>query len=296
LVEVVTSIAIVGLLLALVVPALQAVRATSVKSICANNLHQIGLAIEQHVVRERFYPDGGTFIHDLLPGLEQTAVSDRIRQGSSTAAMWPNTIPRPRVDVLVCPSDNLGEVIPDSTSYGANMGSGPQVAGMNGFFATIDPTPGALATPGRLTRPADIVDGLSNTAAVGELLIVDPTLPSVDPRRVIWNVFPSLHAPSEFDQFRQSCLTPTSSGLAATGNFRGALWANSGMNYLVATYHHVLPPNSPSCLNSGISFGAFAAGSQHDGGAFTLYGDGRAAFTSNAIDLRVWSDLGSRQP
>ena len=92
LVELLVVIAIIGILVALLLPAIQAAREAARRSQCMNNMRQIGIALHNHVTAKRKLPSGGegtnwqTFgtgfdlnstFTQLLPYMEETAIADR---------------------------------------------------------------------------------------------------------------------------------------------------------------------------------------------------------------------------
>lgn len=142
LVELLVVIAIIGVLVALLLPAIQAAREAARRSSCANNLKNIALAVlNHHDVKGHFPVSHGAFslieapvpqsgvgwVVETLPQLEQGALYDRFKQGGAYEGQFsPNTGHRPRpnlglaslkngisvpelmtteIDVLKCPSD-----------------------------------------------------------------------------------------------------------------------------------------------------------------------------------------------
>ena len=123
LVELLVVIAIIGILVGLLLPAVQAARESGRRSVCQNNIRQIGLALANYESANRamppgcdFYTNGGTtpnissFVR-LLPYLEQQALYSLAVAGNGTAFM-PNTVGnnastywRTWVSGFVCPSD-----------------------------------------------------------------------------------------------------------------------------------------------------------------------------------------------
>ncbi|EAQ79018.1 DUF1559 domain-containing protein [Blastopirellula marina] len=202
LVELLVVIAIIGVLIALLLPAVQQAREAARRMSCSNNLKQIGLAIHNyhdvhralppgHVVQEND-PDWGGATSDsnvecwgwgafLLPFIEQSALYDQsgIGQGQlledviSPVAMTP-------LDAYRCPSDT-GPTIGDGRKYsewalsnykasyghcaGALSISAANPDKQTGVFQPLGgPASGSVGS----IRMRDVTDGTSNTIAVGE--------------------------------------------------------------------------------------------------------------------------------
>src|SRR5262245_11107518 len=95
LIELLVVIAIIGLLVALLLPAIQAARESARRNQCQNNLKQLGLALNNYAEMKKKYPNGvadGTvgFVDDgfgwavwLLPQLEEQPLYDRIKPKES---------------------------------------------------------------------------------------------------------------------------------------------------------------------------------------------------------------------
>jgi len=100
LVELLVVITIIGILIALLLPAVQGARDSARRTTCKNNLYQMGRASLQHVEKHGFYPTGGWgwswigdadrgfdkrqtggWIYNILPFIEQTALHDLPRDG-----------------------------------------------------------------------------------------------------------------------------------------------------------------------------------------------------------------------
>ncbi|MHB8973106.1 MAG: DUF1559 family PulG-like putative transporter [Pirellulaceae bacterium] len=137
LVELLVVIAIIGVLVALLLPAVQAAREAARRMQCSNNLKQQGLAFHNHHDARNAFPCGGagtswwaapysaeTWGHSqwvmLLPYMEQSSIYEKIRWGTkpnppvgqpissgwdSNAAVWTNV----RLKMLLCPSSPLTE-------------------------------------------------------------------------------------------------------------------------------------------------------------------------------------------
>lgn len=134
LVEMMVSLAIIAILLALLLPALGAAREASRKSACQNNLRQLGVAFQNHLQTEPLIPV--MWSYEYLPHLE---LENLARESEDVLATK-----KPRI--FRCPSDRHADLFDKrmASSYGLN------------FYIAGEP----------LNR---IIDGLANTVAFGEL-------------------------------------------------------------------------------------------------------------------------------
>jgi len=186
LVELLVVIAIIGILIALLLPAVQAAREAARRLQCANNLKQIGLAMHNyHTALGRLPPGAywGSESQDhregwhvaLLPYLEQGNLSDRYDNTKPTTVSPNVEIGQTHVPVYTCPSyagDVLDEVNPDAQWINANY-VGVTGSGLKSKVSLEQSHCGDYATDGPLfpfstTRIEDIRDGTSNTLLVGE--------------------------------------------------------------------------------------------------------------------------------
>ncbi len=177
LVELLVVITIIGILMALLLPAVQAAREAARRTACANNLHQIGLALEHYHSQYICYPTGGleyralptatqrknyAWSAFLLPFLEQEALYNSIDfnkpfdhpDNAQAAAMI--------LPVYLCPSMGRSSLVREArgaTDFG----------GINGtrMVANNNPPNGVMLYD-RYLQAAHIRDGLSNTLAVAE--------------------------------------------------------------------------------------------------------------------------------
>ena len=113
LVELLVVIAIIGILIALLLPAVQAAREAARRMTCSNHLKQIGVALHSYHSSHGVLPFAsgytitiaGTWVSFILPQLEQQAVYDQInfsKRLSDTANYQAVTTP---IDAFICPSD-----------------------------------------------------------------------------------------------------------------------------------------------------------------------------------------------
>jgi prepilin-type N-terminal cleavage/methylation domain-containing protein len=175
LVELLVVIAIIGILIALLLPAVQAARESARRMQCQTNLKQIGLAVhnynETHDVLPLSYgigPGGNEWggLTYILPFLEEKSRYDRLApdgRGRPTIAAQP-LLSQP-IPAYLCPSDNGLTTNPNQ----GNLGKSDYVMSEAVFPHPHDQVAGLPFHPfGTPIKMAQITDGLSNTIAVGE--------------------------------------------------------------------------------------------------------------------------------
>ncbi len=179
LVELLVVIAIIGILIALLLPAVQSAREAARRMQCSNNLKQLGLALHQYHTALKVFPglvvptgvacNRSTFHVTLLPYLEQQSLYEGLQEpsGANLARSIPN--------VYTCPSDGRQpEDVTSPTDHKTSNYWGVMGAGRNGNVVDLaDSTCGGYYTdglfpPGFARRMRDVKDGTSNTLAFGE--------------------------------------------------------------------------------------------------------------------------------
>ena len=309
-IDVILTLAIMGLLLSLFLPAILNAQRTARSIACQNQLRQwaVGL-VAYEGVHKQFGgggrgPTAGPFV-GLLPFVDQRPLFDSIDES------WERTSPafhefcNQPFPLVYCPAETEPQVRKiggTKSSYCANSGSGPQTYGFNGLFRFGGTrTTDMLNARSGPVQVADVSDGLSNTAAFSEWrfsVLNDTEKPKR--LRAVWESPLNLSAPDQLEQFADLCRSvppnPTEYGWRVVGEL-GGTWNQGGPTGV--WYNHVLTPNRPSCgvpFGIGLSFAIKTAGSLHQNGCYVAFADGHVDFFSNDVAAEVWSELGSRKP
>jgi prepilin-type N-terminal cleavage/methylation domain-containing protein/prepilin-type processing-associated H-X9-DG protein len=287
LIEVLVVIAIIAILIALLLPAVQKVRESASRTQCASNLHQLGIALHNHhITKKQFPPARQAFplVHSpqahLLPFVEQENLQRLVDFTQSPLGSANATASQTLVKLFICPSDSSTGRVPGSAdagiNYPTNVGSG---AASFGLIAAGD----GVFTETPLSM-AHIVDGTSNTVAFGESLLGAGLAPT-EPRRDVYEMAGGA------DPAPASCAA--ASGGAWSGK-RGARWING--HYGDALYNHYFTPNATTwdCGNGFHNKALSSARSMHAGGANILFCDGSVRFAHDSVALAVWRAIATR--
>lgn len=305
LVEVV--IAIIGTLVALLLPAVQRARESSRRSSCLNNVKQLALATLEYENRFRRLPglfdempiqhrvsNSGerftTWAVLLLPDMERQAIFDEYAKGES--------LPKFYVESYLCPSDSGKSRSGDSCSYVANAGWGVSAKYQkpsNGPFLNRIYDPKAFVTEGQwkdgrehtlafsenaYAAGYDIMgwDGLTSSPNDTSKDPIDRDIVDKDARDRAWSpVFVWHSVPSKLDYINSEfakCSAPDYPPCVTvneTGRFVGSNCTNKCD----------LEERSPNAKPS----------SEHGGGVNTAFGSGRAVFLRDTIDYDVFRAL-----
>lgn len=295
LIELLVVLAIIATLMALLLPAVQKVRAAADRMRCGNNLRQIGIGLHNYHNDYRRLPPGDALPHrasvlaHILPYLELDNTAKMIDWNFNLNTHPNNAAARAqRIRLFLCPADS---------SQGVVVGAGP-----SNYLANLGPSGWFRNTEGPFfynstVAITHILDGSSNTALFSE--VKRGPRPDFDDALVSTRVPPYGNTndpnygshPYHYDP-PPECENRLLPYLDYTGlqYYRGFL--STGF------YTHTVPPNyrGRDCIrNVGFDSGHYAARSYHPSGVNVLFGDGSLRFVTNSIDMQTWRAIGSRR-
>jgi len=290
LIEILTVLAIISILIAVLAPAVQMARESARRASCQNALRQMGIAFHSYESSHGRMP----FQHShsplvpILPYCEQNEIYERLIP--FRAPDVPPEIYQIVPKLYRCPSHPIDFEMQDLgvACYAANIGSGnltmddAQAHVPDGTFELLSSTS---------LRFTDVTDGLSNTSAYSEIRF----LPGDAVKRQPQFAFRRFDSPSGSPRKR----LPLVRQICINGPFYASLPTRHGAWILRAPnggyYNHLLPPNSPNCMSiSEVWIGSSATSSFHFGGAHSMFCDSSVRFIPDMIDEDVWYALGSR--
>jgi prepilin-type N-terminal cleavage/methylation domain-containing protein len=290
LVELLVVIAIIGILIALLLPAIQAAREAGRRSVCLNNIRQCGLAVHSYNDAQKILPAGayfnqgrGSIMIRLLPFIEEgtlfkqfnlgkdgvtlaTPTENQVQSGTSTY-LGSQIIP-----AYLCPSDTHERINTAGRAlhnYAASKGPTQDITSStcsctpdyNSFAAaTYDLANKAAGVFQRLADPIKlrkITDGLSKTIFLGEV--------------------------------RPDCSNHHTQGWAATNNGQGLTSTIIPINFDSCQASATDGCNRPCNWRTELGFR-----SAHTGGAFFVFGDSSVHFLDETIDHRTYQYYGNK--
>lgn len=311
LVELLVVIAIIGVLVALLLPAVQSAREAARRTSCQNNLRQLGVALHNYESTNKRLPAGqvGTFdvnspylnhLVQMLPFVEGGNLASQMDMTKDP--FHPNNvaITESYPSIVVCPSERrAGMLAMGWTNYLANAGSWVRIGGWDGVFGPARDEVQKKLPPITLAR---IIDGTSNTVAIAE--VVNGRASELegssekDPQSDCFE-FPGAPSGNSLDAIRNSILSRDWQSANLPGldgeywRFRGYPWTEGTM--WRGWYNHVLPPGS-TCWKVGDNWWELVgpASSYHPGTINAVMCDGSVQSITEDIDPNVWTEMGTR--
>lgn len=296
LIELLVVIAIIGVLVGLLLPAVQAAREAVRRSACSNKIRQIALGMHQHHDAMRAFPFGqvvplyrqaaldGTYttsysniktdrrcwMHMICPYLEMTDLYDEIMTSVTLNNAWPFQLTSANAQhpLFMCPTDaNAGKIsmwrVTSSRGFCGNYlaAAASRSFGGNGAGTDLDGIFYALSK----TKTSDVTDGLSKTSMLAENVVVPDPPTGIDSRGAYFNayagetLFSTLRLPN----------TSVADGLSFVTNW---------------------PPKAPTGSTRYVQYSR----SWHSGGVNVAMADGSTRFVIDTVDAAVWTAAGSR--
>ncbi len=323
LVELLVVIAIIGVLVALLLPAVQAARESARRTSCVNNLKQIALGVHNYQTTIKSYPPSYCFNGDItnsggnwsvfahiLPYMEELGLYARVNFNVGYGSVLLSNgqkLGTTRIAPYLCPSEvndtmKLKLGVPENYpgNYAVNMGPWK-------IFNPADNTPGqGTFHPNSHFKPSNIADGLSHTlmvaevktftasfkaSAAGSALTVPPAdvvtlcgLPDAGSAAVGPNVQDnSVHSEWVDGKCAQTGFTSTFTPNTAVS------CTNAGFTYDVD-----LTTNREGKSTTAIVNASLTARSYHPETVNAAMMDGSVRRVNNAIDLGLWRALSTR--
>lgn len=321
LVELLVVITIIGILISLLLPAVQAAREAARRMQCLNNLKQIGLALHSYAAANSTFPpsfcgetvsgqnNASWSIHGrLLPYLEQGNAYGLVKLDVAwdKAENADTGVPKMRIATYVCPSDMNDRVRVDANG---NPYIYPQTYGFNfGTWFVWDPTTkrggdGVFHVNSRI-GPEAIKDGLSNTLGAAEV-------------KAFTSYFRNTSNPGPTVPASPSAIAALASGASfklgpeTNQNTGHTEWCDGRVHHsgittvftpnTLVSYVHTDGRTYDVDYNSRQegdptqpTYAAVTARSYHSDVVNSLLMDGSARPLNNAIDLTIWRALGTR--
>lgn len=304
LVELLAVTAIIGLLVALLLPAVQSARESARRTHCANNLRQIGLALHGHHASNGRLPfvsnydttdPARSWVEAVLPYLEQKVLYDKITWTQSiysgaNALLWSGQ----RLQAFECPSN-------------------PNVAAMRPVFGDFYSPTRTMSSSGPVGYPQPVGCYFPSAGPARYApAMVPPDCPSVNSPCAVagsHGLVATLAATPGLFSYRtplQVSFASVRDGLSSTlmlGEVRGELnyymSQISVVNGAFVTGNRINslsigdPANTALGYNNGVPYRNGAA-SLHPGGAGFCMGDGAVVFLTDDIATNIYNGLGCR--
>lgn len=314
LVELLVVIAIIGILIALLLPAVQAAREAARRSQCTNNLKQIGLAMhnyhDTHKVlplgsfnlREQWPSNGTNWRALILPFMEQSSVHDQLSFSASShfmaggaaganALLGNLVLKRLMINAYRCPScsedpfENFGSSNNSEgalvVNYAGISGAARPVPGLDPNFGTKDCGHGwgcnnGMLVPNEAFNLAACTDGTSNTMLLGEQSSILQPDAATAPRTISSNYYGGWYG----SRHPRPTLDANCGDLWQTGT----TCIRYAINLKIAAIGAERPYRSNTVLNS-----------RHPGGVNVCLTDGSVRFVAETIDFENLKRMACRR-
>jgi prepilin-type N-terminal cleavage/methylation domain-containing protein/prepilin-type processing-associated H-X9-DG protein len=320
LVELLVVIAIIGVLIGLLLPAVNQAREAARRISCTNNLHQLAIATHNYEGALKALPGIGVNNQSqwaysvqarLLPYLGDKVLRDLIdfRQPLMTGSGGSQTVNTvhtfavgQKVPVFLCPSDSNEPIFPAATISAANT---TDVAGLNyrvnsgtgksTFYDLRFQTDGLFWYVSNV-QVRQIRDGQSKTLLLSETLLgsgTDQTGPFTEGMSKLYaNVSSSQTVNQPGPGLSPGLSQSICDGATIWKGNRGGAWVWG--RQFNTTFDTFQGPNGvkPDCSAHGN--GWFSARSAHPGGVNVAMADSAVRFVSDEIDLKIWQGLSTR--
>jgi prepilin-type N-terminal cleavage/methylation domain-containing protein/prepilin-type processing-associated H-X9-DG protein len=271
LIELLVVIAIIGVLIALLLPAVQSVREAARRAQCVNNLMQLSVAVQHYEAAHLVLPPGVvdtkgpiqaapngyhySWIAQLLPYLDQRNVFNNLNFRESVYDASNVTTRKTSINILLCPSDSASRSNADDFALTNYAGC------YHDAEAPIDTTNNGVFFLNSKLRLDDISDGLSNTIFLSEK--------RREPTELGW-----------------------ASGTRASLRNTGTPLNGWGSAAAIGSSRRAPSATGAATPGSPLWVGGFA--SSHPGGANFAFGDGSVRFIKTMTSATVYTLLGSR--
>ena len=294
LVELLVAIGIIGILIGLLLPAVQSAREAARRTQCVNNLKQIGLAMHLRHDSKNSLPPGSlwygdgtqadrngsecTWVTHLLEYLEEVNLEKKLDWTRGFGMAWAGFPAHPNnfvigmnLSVFTCPSGGSHNAYQGwaKGSYAANNGIGPMTE-VYGVELPTSRKKGVFYLNSKV-RFRDFVDGTSHTVLASEVLSVEDRGSLQDFRGVLHYVEGPLYHHND---------SPNSQ----VADHLRSNWC-------------VDDPQAAPCVGTYASYYPkdllMSARSAHSGGVQVLLGDGSCTFVNNGIDKLLWQAVSS---
>ena len=298
LVELLVVIAIIGILVALLLPAVQSAREAARRMQCGNNLKQIGLALHNYHTAHGTFPYGsgdccdpgnpnawgGVWTTMILPQLEQQNLHDKIDFNVHTKNLPQDTLDT-TVAAYICPSDGKASTAVFTDRYWHN----PTQAAGTWYTASMGPTDPDFCSFCDDSVPAD-----DNYCCQGNNF---GTLPG--------DGYPAGSGVGMFSRYRKAIsIDDVRDGTTNTLAIGETIPSQCTFISMFAVNFNVSPTNIPiNTMESDGPGGQHSPGtswwttsgfkSRHPGGTLFCMGDGSVHFLSETIDYRLYNELGT---